>query len=56
MGADILRLWVTSVDTEADVQVSMENLNQVAEVYRKIRNTMRFLWQIPPTLSRQLTL
>ncbi|MCD5028273.1 isoleucine--tRNA ligase [Enterococcus asini] len=43
MGADILRLWVTSVDTEADVRVSMENLNQVAEVYRKIRNTMRFL-------------
>jgi isoleucyl-tRNA synthetase len=43
MGADILRLWVSSVDYEADVRVSMEILNQVSEVYRKIRNTMRFL-------------
>jgi len=42
-GADILRLWVASVDTEADVRVSMDILAQVAEVYRKIRNTMRFL-------------
>ena len=43
MGADILRLWVSSVDYEADVRVSMDILNQVSEVYRKIRNTMRFL-------------
>lgn len=43
MGADILRLWVSSVDYESDVRVSMEILNQVSEVYRKIRNTMRFL-------------
>ncbi|MGX7131477.1 isoleucine--tRNA ligase [Enterococcus songbeiensis] len=43
MGADILRLWVSSVDYEADVRVSMDILKQVAEVYRKIRNTMRFL-------------
>lgn len=43
MGADILRLWVSSVDAEADVRVSMDILNQVSEVYRKIRNTMRFL-------------
>lgn len=43
MGADILRLWVASVDYEADVRVSMDILNQVSEVYRKIRNTMRFL-------------
>lgn len=42
-GADILRLWVVSVDTESDVRVSMEILNQVAETYRKIRNTLRFL-------------
>ncbi|MDR0614572.1 MAG: isoleucine--tRNA ligase [Lactobacillales bacterium] len=42
-GADILRLWVASVDTEADVRVSMDILAQVAEIYRKIRNTMRFL-------------
>ncbi|WP_423253627.1 isoleucine--tRNA ligase [Melissococcus plutonius] len=43
LGADILRLWVISVDYEADVRVSMDILKQVAEIYRKIRNTMRFL-------------
>lgn len=43
MGADILRLWVSSVDYEADVRVSMDILAQVSEVYRKIRNTMRFM-------------
>ncbi|HEQ3688943.1 TPA: isoleucine--tRNA ligase [Streptococcus pyogenes] len=42
-GADILRLWVASVDTDNDVRVSMENLGQVSETYRKIRNTLRFL-------------
>ncbi|MGC2986376.1 class I tRNA ligase family protein, partial [Enterococcus faecium] len=42
-GADILRLWVSCVDYEADVRVSMDILSQVGEVYRKIRNTMRFL-------------
>lgn len=45
MGADLIRLWSISVDTSADVRVSMEILNQVAEVYRKIRNTIRFLIQ-----------
>lgn len=43
MGADILRLWVSSVDYEADVRVSMDILQQVSDVYRKIRNTVRFL-------------
>lgn len=43
LGADILRLWVSSVDYQADVRVSDEILKQVAEVYRKIRNTFRFL-------------
>lgn len=42
-GADILRLWVASVDTDNDVRVSMEILGQVSEAYRKIRNTLRFL-------------
>jgi isoleucyl-tRNA synthetase len=45
MGADIIRLWVTSVDSQADVRVSMDILKQVSEVYRKVRNTMRFLIQ-----------
>ncbi|WP_188205740.1 isoleucine--tRNA ligase [Alkalibacillus aidingensis] len=43
LGADILRLWVASTDYSADVRVSNEILKQVSEVYRKIRNTMRFL-------------
>lgn len=43
MGADILRLWVSSVDYRADVRISNGILQQVSEVYRKIRNTFRFL-------------
>ncbi|KAB2337438.1 isoleucine--tRNA ligase [Cytobacillus depressus] len=43
LGADILRLWVSSVDYQADVRVSDAILKQVTEVYRKIRNTFRFL-------------
>lgn len=43
LGADILRLWVSSVDYQADVRVSDDILKQVAEAYRKIRNTFRFL-------------
>lgn len=43
MGADIIRLWVSSVDYESDVRISDEILKQVSETYRKIRNTMRFL-------------
>lgn len=45
MGADLIRLWVSSVDTQADVRVSMDILKQVSEIYRKIRNTIRFLIQ-----------
>ena len=43
MGAEILRLWVSSVDYTADVRVSDSNFKQVAEVYRKVRNTFRFI-------------
>lgn len=43
LGADILRLWVASVDYTADVRISDNILTQIAEVYRKIRNTFRFL-------------
>lgn len=45
LGADIIRLWVTSVDVGADVPISMEILQQVSETYRKIRNTLRFMIQ-----------
>ena len=43
LGADIIRLWVASVDYESDVRVSNEILKQVSESYRKIRNTIRFM-------------
>src|SRR5690606_22287848 len=43
LGADILRLWVSSVDYQADVRVSDKILKQIAEAYRKIRNTFRFM-------------
>ncbi|HFH8967982.1 TPA: isoleucine--tRNA ligase [Streptococcus agalactiae] len=42
-GAEILRLWVTSVDSSNDVRISMYILKQTSETYRKIRNTLRFL-------------
>jgi isoleucyl-tRNA synthetase len=42
-GADILRLWVSSVDYQADVRISDDLMKQVSEAYRKIRNTLRFL-------------
>lgn len=42
-GADIIRLWVSSVDYESDVRISKDILNQVSEAYRKIRNTLRFM-------------
>lgn len=40
---DILRLWVASADFEGDVVISEKLLGNVAEVYRKIRNTCRFM-------------
>ena len=42
-GADIVRLWVASVDYQADVRISEDLIKQVAESYRKMRNTFRFL-------------
>ncbi|PIQ26791.1 isoleucine--tRNA ligase [bacterium (Candidatus Blackallbacteria) CG17_big_fil_post_rev_8_21_14_2_50_48_46] len=42
-GADVLRLWVASVDYSSDVRVSYDILGQLAEIYKKIRNTMRFM-------------
>lgn len=43
MGADILRLWVSSVDYQSDVRISDDILRQVSETYRKVRNTFRFM-------------
>ena len=43
MGAEIIRLWVASVDTTSDVAVSQNILRQTSESYRKIRNTFRYM-------------
>lgn len=40
---DVLRLWVASADFEDDIVLSEKLLTNVAEMYRKIRNTSRFL-------------
>ena len=42
-GADVIRLWVASLDYTNDDPVSEEILKRTAEAYRKIRNTARFL-------------
>ena len=42
-GADVMRLWVASVDTSNDVPCDDTILAHVGEAYRKIRNTLRFL-------------
>ena len=42
-GADILRLWVASSNFKDDVRVSDKILKQNSEVYRRIRNTFRFI-------------
>ncbi len=42
-GADILRLWVMNSDTSEDLRIGPEILKQQAELYRRIRNTLRWL-------------
>ncbi len=42
-GADILRLWVMSSDTSEDMRIGPEILKQQAELYRRLRNTLRWL-------------
>ena len=42
-GADILRLWVSTVDYQQDVRLSDSIIQQISEQYRKIRNTFKFL-------------
>ncbi|OUN47300.1 isoleucine--tRNA ligase [Collinsella sp. An7] len=43
MGADIIRLWVASVDTSSDVAIDHEILARTSDAYRRFRNTLRFL-------------
>jgi isoleucyl-tRNA synthetase len=42
-GADILRLWVMNSDTADDLRIGPEILKQQAELYRRIRNTLRWI-------------
>ncbi len=42
-GADILRLWVAQSDYTADLRIGKEILKGVADSYRRLRNTLRFL-------------
>jgi isoleucyl-tRNA synthetase len=43
LGADILRLWVSSSDYSEDIRVSQDIFDRIADSYRKIRNTVRFM-------------
>ncbi|MDH4163152.1 MAG: isoleucine--tRNA ligase [Nitrospirota bacterium] len=42
-GAEVLRLWVSAADYRDDMRISKEILTQLAEAYRRIRNTNRYL-------------
>lgn len=42
-GADILRLWVASTDYRSDIRISNQIVDALAESYRRIRNTARYL-------------
>ncbi|HWP75793.1 MAG TPA: class I tRNA ligase family protein, partial [Methylomirabilota bacterium] len=42
-GAEVLRLWVAAEDSSEDIRLSLEILNRLADAYRRIRNTSRFL-------------
>ncbi len=42
-GADVFRLWVMVSDFRQDLRLGESNIKQVSEMYRKIRNTFRFL-------------
>lgn len=43
LGADVLRLWVASVDYRGEVAASKEIFTRTSEMYRRIRNTARFM-------------
>ena len=42
-GAEIIRMWVSSVDYREDVRISAEIVNRLVDAYRRIRNTCRYL-------------
>lgn len=42
-GADVLRLWVSSIDYTGDVMIGAQVLRQMSDIYRKLRGTLRYL-------------
>lgn len=42
-GADVMRLWISSVEYQSDVRLSDKIIKSMSDVYRKIRNTFRYL-------------
>ncbi|KAA3455573.1 isoleucine--tRNA ligase, mitochondrial isoform X2 [Gossypium australe] len=58
-GADIMRLWVSSVDYTGDVMIGPQILRQMSDVYRKLRGTLRYLlgnlhdWKVENAVSYQ---
>lgn len=42
-GADVLRLWAASVDYRNDIKIGQNAINQLVEIFKKTRNTVRFL-------------
>lgn len=59
-GADVLRLWVGSIEYTEDTKLGDNILKQLADAYRKLRNTLRFLLgnlaDFNPTTDRPATL
>jgi isoleucyl-tRNA synthetase len=43
LGAEILRLWVAATDYSGELSISKEILDRVVEIYRRLRNTLKFL-------------
>ncbi|KAK3189686.1 hypothetical protein Dsin_029247 [Dipteronia sinensis] len=56
-GADVLRLWVSSVDYTGDVMIGPQVLRQISDIYRKLRGTLRYLlsnlhdWKVNNSVS-----
>lgn len=55
-GADVLRLWISSLDFRDDVKAGKEAIKNVSENYRKIRNTFRYLLGNIATHSKEIPL
>jgi isoleucyl-tRNA synthetase len=51
-GADVMRLWVASENFHEDMTFSAENIKRVVEVYRKLRNTLRFMMGVVEAHSK----